>query len=153
MKNENQSNMPIHSFSKLENIGLTVEDFNLKNEQTKSKILIEDLKIYAYHGVLPEEKNIGTYYLINAEIHADLWVASESDDLKDTINYAEINDIIHQEMLIPSQLLERVIGRIMNKLENKYPQISYLKIKLTKTNPPMQGEMKGVSVEMEKTIF
>ncbi|MBW8362639.1 MAG: dihydroneopterin aldolase [Kaistella sp.] len=118
-----------------------------------SKILLENLKIYAYHGVLPEEKIIGTYYLLNVEIHADLWKASESDDLKDTINYAEINSIIQEEMKIPSQLLEHVIGRIFKKLEHTFPQISFIRIKLTKTNPPMKGEMLGVSVEMEKHII
>ncbi|TXF77407.1 dihydroneopterin aldolase [Chryseobacterium sp.] len=117
-----------------------------------SKILLENVKIYAYHGVLPEEEIIGTYYLLNVDIHADLWKASESDDLKDTINYAEINGIIHEEMKIPSQLLEHVIGRIFKKLENAFPQISFIKIRLTKTNPPMKGEMLGVSVEMEKHI-
>lgn len=142
--------MPVHNFKKLEEIGLSADDFSQKN---KSKIIIEDLKIYAYHGVLPEENKIGTYYLINAEIHADLWKASETDNLEDTINYAQINDIIHQEMAIPSQLLENVIGRIIKRLEMNFPQITFIKIKLTKTNPPMQGEMKGVSVEMEKRLY
>ncbi|MFC6268738.1 dihydroneopterin aldolase [Frigoriflavimonas asaccharolytica] len=115
-----------------------------------TKILIENLKIFAFHGVLPEEKILGTNYILNVEIQADLEKASESDELKDTINYAEINDILHNEMAIPSQLLEHVIGRIINKTKNKFPQISFIKVKLTKTNPPMKGEMDGVSVEIEK---
>jgi dihydroneopterin aldolase len=115
-----------------------------------SKILLENLKIFAYHGVLPEETILGTYYFINVEIHADLWKASESDDLKDTVNYAEINSIIHEEMKVPAKLLEHVIGRIFNRLEHAFPRISFIRIRLTKTNPPMQGEMHGVSVEMEK---
>ena len=114
------------------------------------KIIIEDLKIYAYHGVLPEETKTGTYYLINLEMNADIWNASESDDLNDTVNYAEINEIIHTEMKIPSKLLEKVCGRIIHKIHEKFPQIESLKIKLTKTSPPMMGEMKGVSVEFEK---
>ena len=114
-----------------------------------SKILIENLNIFAFHGVLPEEKILGTNYILNVEIHADLQKASESDDLKDTINYAEINDILHAEMAIPSQLLEHVIGRIISKIKNSFPQITFIKVKLTKTNPPMKGEMHGVSVEME----
>lgn len=118
-----------------------------------SKIIIEDLKIYAFHGVLPEETIIGTYYLINLEIHSDISKAAISDDLNDTINYAEVNEIIHSEMKVPSKLLEHVIGRIFAKLEKAFPQISFMKMKLTKTNPPMKGEMKGVSVEMEKRIF
>ena len=65
-----------------------------------SKILLENLKIYAYHGVLPEENIIGTYYILNVELHADLWKATETDDLNDTISYADINDLIHAEMKI-----------------------------------------------------
>lgn len=118
----------------------------------KSKIILEDIKIYAYHGVLPEEAIIGNHYVVNLEVHADLEKASQSDDLDDTINYAEINSIIHQEMEIRSQLLEHVIGRIINKIENQFPKITFIKIKLTKTIPPMPGEMKGVSLEFEKEI-
>ncbi|WP_407483117.1 dihydroneopterin aldolase [Elizabethkingia meningoseptica] len=115
-----------------------------------SKIILEDIKIYAYHGVLPEENILGTYYLVNAEIHADLWKAAESDNLNDTINYALVNDIIHEEMKIPSQLLEHVIGRVMSRIAEKFSQINFIKIRLTKVQPPMPGEMTGVSVEMEK---
>lgn len=115
-----------------------------------SKILLEDIKIYAHHGVLPEENIIGTYYLVNLEAHADLWKATETDDLNDTISYADLNQIIHEEMTIPAKLLESVAGRIISKIHGRFPQISFLKLKITKTNPPMQGEMKGASVEFEK---
>ena len=114
-----------------------------------SKIFIEDLKIFAYHGVLPEETILGTYYILNVEVHADLWKAVGTDDLADTINYAEINDIIHQEMQINSKLMEHVAGRILKNIKLKFPRVKFLKIKITKTNPPMKGEMKGVSVEIE----
>lgn len=115
-----------------------------------TKIQLENIKIYAYHGVLPEETTIGTYFIVNAEICADVSRATETDDLQDTISYAEINEIIHEEMKIPSKLLEHVIGRILNRLENAFPQVTSAKIKLTKTNPPMRGEMSGASLEIEK---
>ena len=115
-----------------------------------TKILFENLKIYAYHGVLPEETIIGTYFIVNVELHADLWKAVGTDDLNDTVNYAEVNDIIHEEMKIPSKLMEHVCGRISKKIKLEFQQISYIKVKMTKTNPPMQGEMEGVSVEIEK---
>lgn len=114
------------------------------------KIYLENIKIYAYHGVLPEENIIGTSYLVNAEFHADLWRATETDDLNDTISYADLNEIIHEEMAIPSKLLEHVAGRIIKKIHEKFPQISFIKIKITKTSPPMKGEMHGASVEFEK---
>ncbi|NIF04082.1 dihydroneopterin aldolase [Chryseobacterium sp. Tr-659] len=117
-----------------------------------SKIYLEDVRIYAYHGVLPEENIIGTYYIINIELHTDLWKAAESDDLHDTISYADINDILHHEMKIKSQLLEHVAGRMITKIHNTFPQIDYIKLKITKTAPPMQGEMKGASIELEKSF-
>ena len=117
-----------------------------------SKIILENIKIYAYHGVLSEEKILGTYYILNVEIKADLWKAAETDDLKDTINYAEINNIIHAEMKIHSELLEHVAGRIIEKISKNFPQITSIKIKITKTKPPMQGEMDGVSVELKKNF-
>ncbi|MFP3593323.1 dihydroneopterin aldolase [Chryseobacterium sp. SIMBA_038] len=117
-----------------------------------SKIYLEDVKIYAYHGVLPEENIIGTYYILNLELHTDLWKASESDDLNDTISYADINAIVHGEMKIKSKLLEHVAGRIISKIHEKFSQISYIKLKITKTAPPMQGEMKGASIELEKSF-
>lgn len=114
-----------------------------------SKIIIEDLKIYAYHGALPDETLIGTYYLLNVEVQADLWNAVVSDALQDTINYAEINELIHEEMKVPSKLMEHVAGRILKKIKDTFPQITSVKIRITKTSPPMTGEMKGVSVEIE----
>lgn len=117
-----------------------------------SKIYLENVKIYAYHGVLPEENIIGTYYLLNVELHTDLWKAAESDDLNDTISYADINQIIHDEMKIKSKLLEHVAGRIIYKIHDKFSQIDYIKLKITKTAPPMQGEMKGASIELEKSF-
>ncbi|MCQ4035428.1 dihydroneopterin aldolase [Kaistella montana] len=117
-----------------------------------SKIFLENIKIYAYHGVLPEENLVGTYYLVNGEFHADLWKATETDDLNDTISYADLNEIIHNEMAVPSKLLEHVAGRIIKKIHEQFPQISFIKIKITKTSPPMKGEMDGASVEFEKTF-
>lgn len=118
-----------------------------------SKIFLEDVKIYAYHGVLPEENIVGTYYILNVEIHTDLWDAAVSDDLNDTISYADINEIIHNEIKIQSKLLEHVAGRIITKINEKFNQISYIKLRITKTSPPMKGEMKGASVELEKSFL
>ncbi len=115
-----------------------------------SKIYIEDLKVFAYHGVLPEENLIGTYYLINITIDVDIWKAAETDNLEDTISYADLNNIIHEEMNIPSKLLEHVAGRIIKSIHHKFSNVSGIKIKITKTSPPMKGEMKGAGVEFEK---
>jgi dihydroneopterin aldolase len=45
-----------------------------------------------------------------------------------------------------------VAGRIISKIHARFPQIDYIKLRLTKTAPPMQGEMKGASIELEKSF-
>ena len=80
---------------------------NIHTQTMTTKIFWRKLKIYAHHGVLYEEQKIGTYYLIDVEIHTDFSKAMLSDDINDTISYADINDIIHQEMAIPLSLIRK----------------------------------------------
>jgi len=56
------------------------------------------------------------------------------------------------EAVAKANAKDDAIDKLADQLEEKFPQITYIKIKLTKTNPPMQGEMKGVSVELEKAL-
>ncbi|MCK5908244.1 MAG: dihydroneopterin aldolase, partial [Flavobacteriales bacterium] len=55
-----------------------------------SKILIENIKIYAYHGCLKEENIIGSDYLIDLEVDLDYSKASATDNLIHTVSYADI---------------------------------------------------------------
>jgi hypothetical protein len=67
----------------------------------KSKILLEDIKIYAYHGVLPEEKILGTYYIVNAEIVADISKAAADRGILEIVamikrvSFTDPAEIIH----------------------------------------------------------
>ncbi len=116
-----------------------------------SKILLEGVKIYAFHGAIPEENVVGTYFITDLEVHADIWKSTETDELGDTISYADLNEIIHDEMEVPSKLIEHVAGRILNSIHQKFPEIFFAKIKISKTSPPMKGELKCAAVEFEKS--
>lgn len=117
-----------------------------------SRIVLENVKIYAYHGVLPEENLIGTYYIVNLSLDVPLWKAGETDDLNDTVNYAAVNEVVHQQMRVQSKLLEHVAKRIINAIEKQFPTVEHITIKITKTSPPMEGELDGVSVELSKAL-
>ena len=59
----------------------------------QNKIIIEGLRLYAYHGVLPQERKVGAYFTIDAEINTDFSSAIETDDLRGTLNYADISGV------------------------------------------------------------
>ena len=109
-------------------------------------ILLENVKLYAYHGVGEQERIVGNHYLINLKIKIDVTKAVESDLLDDTISYAEVFEIVKREMAIPSKLLEHAAGRIISALRNNFPKIETIELKLSKNNPPMGADMDCASI-------
>ncbi|MDR1403922.1 MAG: dihydroneopterin aldolase [Tannerellaceae bacterium] len=116
-----------------------------------NKIELKELKFYAYHGVLPQETLVGNNYIINVTITVSLAKAMLSDNLDDTINYAAVYNIIKQEMTIPSKLLEHVAGRILHSLKHHFPQLTEIKLSVSKLNPPLGGDIHSASVILEET--
>lgn len=114
------------------------------------KIILENIRIYSNHGCLDEEALIGSDYMVDLEIHADLSKSAETDELADTVDYVHLNNIVKEEVSIRSKLLETVTERILQKIENEIPMVSYAKVKLSKMNPPIGGNVEKVSVVMEK---
>lgn len=104
-----------------------------------SHILLPKIRLYAYHGVLPQEQTIGAYFSVSLEIDTDFESALETDDLSGTISYADIYKSVEEEMRIPSRLLEHVAGRIAKRLFKDFPAINQMKIELFKENPPIGG--------------
>ena len=117
-----------------------------------SQIELKDMKFYAYHGVSPQETMVGNTFVVNLILMASLEKAVISDNLCDTINYAEIFAVVKQEMDIPSKLLEHAAGRIMNALKVKFPQLSEIEIKLSKLNPPFGGDLHSASIILKETF-
>lgn len=110
-------------------------------------IHLKGLKLYAYHGVLPQENQVGAEYTIDLRLKTDFTQAAETDRLEGTVNYAEVFNAVKKEMEIPSQLLEHVAWRIARRLLDDFPAISEVNIALYKQNPPMGADCSQVGVE------
>jgi dihydroneopterin aldolase len=102
--------------------------------------------LYAYHGCLEEEAVIGANYVVDVRIETDFSVAQRTDDLSKTVDYVVVYNIVKSEMAIRSKLIEHVAGRIANELLRKLPEIKKAEVTVTKINPPMNGDVKEVSV-------
>ena len=109
-------------------------------------ILVEGIKLYAYHGCLKEEALIGGNYIVDVSIDADLSKPSKSDKLNDTVDYVTVYEIVKKEMSVRSKLIEHVAKRIHNKLKIKFPKVETIIVKVTKLNPPIPGEVEKVSI-------
>ena len=113
------------------------------------KIFLNDIQLHAKHGVLPQERLVGNDYLITVEADAHVEKAGETDDLGDTVNYADMADAIRQEMAQPSQLLEHVATRIAKRLLRDYATLSSVRVRITKLSPPIPRlQCSGAGVEI-----
>ncbi|MDR2764993.1 MAG: dihydroneopterin aldolase [Tannerella sp.] len=111
---------------------------------------LSSMKFYAHHGVSPQETRVGNSFTVDISYTFTADVALESDELHDTVNYADVYEIVKAEMERPSRLLEHVAGRIFHALRVAFPQLTRLKVKLSKLNPPIGGEVHSVSVTVEE---
>ena len=115
---------------------------------TQSSIRLHDMRFYAYHGVMEQERRVGGEYLVSLQVETDLSRAVNSDSVADTVNYAQLYEVVKREMAEPSQLLEHVAGRIGQRVLDHFQQVTALTVRVMKCNPPMGADCKGASVEM-----
>ena len=113
-----------------------------------SAIQLKNIKIYAFHGCLLEEGQIGSDYLVTLSVRANLDKASKSDELTDTVDYVLLQKIVAEQMAIRSKLLEHVGKRIVDKILFDVPLVSYVKVTVAKVNPPIDGDVAAVSVTL-----
>ena len=117
-------------------------------QTTNMYIHLKGVRLYAYHGVDPQENAIGAYFTIYLKLKTDFSHASQTDDLEGTVSYADIYQVLKDEMRTPSKLLEHVCQRIAERIFHDFPTIEEFDIKLFKENPPMGAQAERVGVEM-----
>ncbi len=113
-----------------------------------SYIYLSNLRFRAYHGVLPQERVTGNRFIVNLRLAYDFDKAMETDDVADTLSYADVCKVVEQEMRQPSNLLEHVAGRVGKRLLKEFPAVTAVDLKLTKVNPPMDADCDGAGVEI-----
>ena len=114
----------------------------------KHKVNIEGIKLYAYQGCLDEEARIGSNYIIDVKFETDFTEAGLNDDLSKTIDYCVVYEICKKEMAVRSKLIEQVGMRIHKKLRTEFPQAKEIHLKLTKLQPPVNGDVENASIEI-----
>ena len=110
------------------------------------QIKLTDIRLYAYHGCLEEEKKIGSDYIVNLKVSANLDVPAKSDDLNDAVDYVTLHQIVEEEMAVRSKLLENVADRIVTRILKNLTTVKKVWIMVSKQNPPIGGNVGEVSI-------
>ncbi|WP_080348198.1 MULTISPECIES: 2-amino-4-hydroxy-6-hydroxymethyldihydropteridine diphosphokinase [Clostridium] len=116
------------------------------------RIYIEDLEVFANHGVYKEEKKLGQKFLISAEIFIDLQQSGLSDNLNETVNYGllccEIEELFTKDSY---DLIEKVAEQVVDNILLKYEDIQRMKLKVKKPWAPIGKPIKYAAVQIDRT--
>lgn len=116
------------------------------------RMTLRRMVFYGYHGVYPEENRLGQKFIVDLDLRLDLGRAAKSDDVNDTVNYAEIHALVKGIVEgKPVKLIEALAGNIASAVLGTYTSIIEATVSVTKPNPPFDVTFDGVTVELRRT--
>jgi dihydroneopterin aldolase len=111
-------------------------------------IHLRGLEFYAYHGVNPEENVLGQKFIVDADLFLNLQTAGYSDKMSDTVNYAQVYELIAQRMLgEPVGLLEHLAEQVAGQILKAFA-CQAVRLEIHKPQAPLAGIFQDVSVEI-----
>ena len=114
-------------------------------------IKIENLEVYAYHGVFAEEKSKGQHFYVNATLKTELKKAGMTDDLKDSTHYGEVCLQIQKSMTENCyDLIERAAEVTIEDILLKFPLIKEVCLEIRKPEAPIPMKFQSVSVQITR---
>ncbi len=115
------------------------------------KMLLDRMEFFGYHGVFPEENKLGQRFYVDLALYMDLKRAGETDDLNETVNYAdvyaEVQAIVEQKTF---KLIEALAEHIATVVLDTYTMINEIQVRVTKPHPPFNTHFQGVTVEINR---
>ncbi len=115
------------------------------------QIHVTGIKAFGYHGVLPHEAVEGQEFIVDLAVSLDLSAASRSDNLDETVNYADLALIVYENIVGERvQLIERLAGRIADQIKSSYPQIDSISVTVHKPDAPVTLDFDDISVTITR---
>lgn len=112
------------------------------------KIIVKGLKLFAYHGVNPEEKEEGQNFILDITTELDAENAKQSDNIDDTVSYAKIIKTVRAVFTAEKyDLIETAANKVASAVMAEYPAIQKVTVLLMKPEAPIKADFEYVAVE------
>jgi dihydroneopterin aldolase len=115
----------------------------------QGRLVLQGLVFHAYHGHCPEEAVLGGRFVVDVEMRLSL--AQIQDDLSRTVDYAQVYEMVRQEVTGQRRrLIETLADQIAERLWQSYPQLEALTVRVHKPQAPLPGLFDDVYVEIDR---
>ena len=112
---------------------------------------IKQLEVFAYHGCEEQEKINGQKFYIDANLYTDISVAGNTDDLNETVNYAEVCDFINKFLTKNRfDLIEAAAWQCTTELLKTFPKIREVDFTIYKPQAPIPLPFGNVAISFPK---
>lgn len=112
------------------------------------KIALQNVRFFAYHGFYPVEQILGNEFIVDIETEFDVF-GNGNDDLRQTVNYERLHEIVSIEMRNTRKLIETVAHAILEKIRHEFLTVKTIRIAIRKLHPPVQGEVGNSLIELK----
>lgn len=125
---------------------------NLKGQVSAlDKITIKGLKLFAYHGVNPEEKENGQPFILDIDYYLNMARACYNDCLDDTVSYAKVVKAVRKTFTAEKyDLIERAAQAVSDEILEQFPEIFRVDITLKKPQAPVSAEFDYMAVSISR---
>ena len=111
-------------------------------------ITVEGIRVFAFHGHLPEEKKLGGHFIVNVWVTTDTEEVEKTDDLNHTVDYVRIIELVKEQMAIRSNMIEHPARRIVDAILPIH-KVKKVKVEVEKIQPPIDATFDKISVTTE----
>ena len=114
-------------------------------------ITIDNLEVFANHGVFEEEANLGQKFLVSVKMFFDASGAGRTDDLARSVNYADVcTDITEWMKTNRCQLIETVAERLAQRLLHNLSIVREVEVTVKKPWAPIGLPLECVSITIRR---
>lgn len=115
------------------------------------EIHVENLEVFANHGVFPEETALGQKFLISLIMYTDTRKAGKTDELEHSIHYGEVSSFMTAYTKEhPRKLIEAAAEDLAEELLLKFPLLKGVTLELKKPWAPVGLPLETVSVKITR---
>lgn len=118
----------------------------------RDRITVRGLTLRGTHGVMPEERVLGQPFILHLTAELSLAGAQRSDNLEDTISYADMVEVARNAFSSRHfKLIEAVAGAVADALMARFKRIERLEVTIEKPHAPIDAVFETVSVTVGRT--
>jgi len=115
------------------------------------QIFLTGIAGFGYHGLFDHERQNGQDFFVDVALTVDLTAASKSDDIDDTVNYAEISDLVVAHITTePVNLIEKLASRIADQILKDHAKVLVATVTVHKPQAPVDAVLKDICVQVTR---